>query len=142
MEVLYKKLTGKTAPDNSSQLWLKKQIEWYEQGGDTKDGGVPRSARMHGSGKRSEKEIRQILALDVKKKTAYQSGTKLVREYEGKKHEVLILDGCSHPSHPNGCFIYAGTRYKSLSKIAEEITGTRWNGKVFFGLNLRGGNNG
>ena len=125
MEALYKKLTGKMAPDNSSPLWLKKQIEWYEQGG-----------------KRTEREIRQILALDVKKKTPYQSGTKLVREYEGKKHEVLILDGCSHPSHPNGCFIYAGTRYKSLSKIAEEITGTRWNGKVFFGLNLRGGNNG
>ncbi|MGL5254663.1 MAG: DUF2924 domain-containing protein [Brevinema sp.] len=151
MEALYKKLTGKIAPDNSSPLWLKKQIEWYEQGG-----------------RRSEKEIRQMLALDVKKKTAYpkgrscQSGTKLVREYEGKKHEVLILDGCSHPSHPNGCFIYAGTRYKSLSKIAEEITGTRWNGKVFFRLTesasarpsnltqrtlesrvgLRGGNNG
>jgi hypothetical protein len=31
-------------------------------------------------------------------------------------------------------FVYAGRRYASLSKIASEITGTRWNGPRFFGL--------
>jgi hypothetical protein len=32
-------------------------------------------------------------------------------------------------------FEYEGRKYKSLSAIAAEITGTRWNGFLFFGLN-------
>ncbi|MGL4388136.1 MAG: DUF2924 domain-containing protein [Brevinema sp.] len=31
-----------------------------------------------------------------------------------------------------GIFFYGGIKYKSLSKIAREITGTNWNGKLFF----------
>ena len=52
-------------------------------------------------------------------------GTKLVREFKGEKHEVKVLD--------NG-YEYSGKIYKSLSAIANYITGTRWNGKVFFGV--------
>jgi len=33
-----------------------------------------------------------------------------------------------------GGFEYRGRRYRSLSAIAREITGTRWNGPRFFGL--------
>lgn len=53
------------------------------------------------------------------------SNTKFIREYAGIKHEVTSLD--------NG-FNYKGQIYKSLSAIANEITGTRWNGKRFFGV--------
>lgn len=52
-------------------------------------------------------------------------GTKLIREYKDKKYEVIVLDKS---------FSYNGERYKSLSAIANKITGTRWNGKVFFGV--------
>lgn len=52
-------------------------------------------------------------------------GTRLVRMHRGKKHSVLVK--------ANG-FEYAGQTYKSLSKIANHITGKRWNGWVFFGL--------
>jgi hypothetical protein len=31
-------------------------------------------------------------------------------------------------------FEYESRRYRSLSAIAREITGTRWNGLLFFGL--------
>lgn len=52
-------------------------------------------------------------------------GTRLVRMHEGKKYVVLIkVDG----------FEYQGRSYASLSKIANDITGKRWNGWVFFGL--------
>lgn len=52
-------------------------------------------------------------------------GTRLVRMHEGKKHNVLVkVEG----------FEYKGRTYSSLSKIANEITGKRWNGWVFFGL--------
>ncbi len=52
-------------------------------------------------------------------------GTRLVRMHEGKKHSVVVKsDG----------FEYQGRTYSSLSKIANDITGKRWNGWVFFGL--------
>lgn len=54
-----------------------------------------------------------------------KAGTKLIREYQGKNHEVIVLE--------KG-FQYNKKTYKSLSAIANEITNTRWNGKVFFGL--------
>lgn len=53
------------------------------------------------------------------------AGTKLVREFKGEKYKVRVLD--------NG-YEYNGKIYKSLSAIANYITGTRWNGKVFFGV--------
>ena len=52
-------------------------------------------------------------------------GTKLVRTYKGKKYSVIVKD--------NG-FEYDGQIYSSLTKIANNVTGTHWNGLVFFGL--------
>ena len=52
-------------------------------------------------------------------------GSVLVREHEGKRHEVIAV--------PGG-FLWEGHTYDSLSVIANEITGTRWNGPRFFGL--------
>ena len=52
-------------------------------------------------------------------------GTRLVREWDGAEHVITVLkDG----------FDWQGRRYKSLSSIARDITGTRWNGYRFFGL--------
>jgi hypothetical protein len=56
---------------------------------------------------------------------ALKPGTRLVRTYNNKKHIVLVkIDG----------FEYNGQTYSSLSKVANDITGKRWNGWVFFGL--------
>lgn len=52
-------------------------------------------------------------------------GTKFIREYNGRKHEVIAL--------VKG-FKYKNRIYKSLSAIAYEITNTKWNGKRFFGV--------
>ena len=52
-------------------------------------------------------------------------GTRLVREWEGERHEVTVV--------PGG-FEYQGRRYRSLSAVASAITGTHWNGRRFFGL--------
>ena len=53
------------------------------------------------------------------------TGTRLIREYQGVEHVVTVTaDG----------FEWQGRPYKSLSAIARAITGTRWNGWVFFGL--------
>lgn len=56
-------------------------------------------------------------------------GTRLTRKYRGQQIEVEVLeDG----------FGYQGRKYRSLSAIAREVTGTRWNGLLFFGLTERG----
>jgi hypothetical protein len=56
-------------------------------------------------------------------------GTVLVREYEGTRHIVTVV--------PDG-FLWQGGTYSSLSTIAHEITGTKWNGPRFFGLRVPG----
>ena len=56
------------------------------------------------------------------------AGTRLIREYQGVEHCVTVRDED---------FEYQGRPYKSLSAIARAITGTRWNGLLFFGLKNR-----
>jgi hypothetical protein len=52
-------------------------------------------------------------------------GSELVRTWKGKSYRVIVMaDG----------FAYNGERFASLSEIASEITGTKWNGPRFFGL--------
>jgi hypothetical protein len=59
------------------------------------------------------------------------AGTRLIREFQGVEHCVTVRDED---------FEYQGRPYKSLSAIARAITGTRWNGLIFFGLkNQRAG---
>jgi hypothetical protein len=53
------------------------------------------------------------------------AGTRLIRDWHGVEHSVTVRD--------DG-YEYQGRPYKSLSAIARLITGTRWNGWVFFGL--------
>jgi hypothetical protein len=52
-------------------------------------------------------------------------GTLLQRTYRHRTIEVRVLD--------KG-FEYNGKTYSSLSAIAQHVTGTRWNGFLFFGL--------
>src|SRR5262245_59437126 len=53
------------------------------------------------------------------------AGTRLIREWKGAEHCVTVRDQD---------FEYRGRPYSSLSAIARTITGTRWNGWVFFGI--------
>ena len=56
-------------------------------------------------------------------------GAKLLREWNGKIHEVQALE--------DGRYAYAGKVWRSLSEIAREITGVRWSGPRFFGTRDR-----
>ena len=64
----------------------------------------------------------------VGKQPPIKPGTRLIREWQGRTHEVAVLE--------EG-FRWNEKAYRSLSAIAREITGTRWNGHVFFGLKVR-----
>jgi hypothetical protein len=52
-------------------------------------------------------------------------GTRLLREWQGRTYEVVVLD--------DG-FSWQGIQCNSLSAIARKITGTAWSGPLFFGL--------
>ena len=52
-------------------------------------------------------------------------GTRLVREWNGQRHEVTAVEGG---------FEHNGRKHRSLSAIAKTITGAHWSGPQFFGL--------
>lgn len=56
-------------------------------------------------------------------------GAVLVRAYQGRTVIVTVLD--------KG-FLYEETLYKSLTAVAKAITGSHWNGLLFFGLTGNG----
>jgi Protein of unknown function (DUF2924) len=56
-------------------------------------------------------------------------GAVLTRKYRGRMIEVTVL--------PKG-FEYDGQVYRSLSAIAKAVTGSHWNGHLFFGLKDKG----
>jgi hypothetical protein len=61
--------------------------------------------------------------------TRTKSGTRLIRSWQGKTHTVTVEESG---------YQYEGRRYRSLSEIARQITGTQWSGPLFFGLKSRG----
>ena len=61
----------------------------------------------------------------IRPRPELKPGTRLVREWQGRTYEVLVLD--------DG-FSWQGTHHRSLSAIARKITGMAWSGPLFFGL--------
>lgn len=58
--------------------------------------------------------------------TTLLPGTVLIREFDGIDYLVTVA--------MDGRFEFEGHKYKSLSAIAKQITGTQWSGPAFFGL--------
>jgi hypothetical protein len=57
--------------------------------------------------------------------TRLGAGAILIREWQGVRHEVRVV---------GDSFVHQGATYRSLSEVARTITGSRWNGPLFFGL--------
>ena len=64
-------------------------------------------------------------ATTIRARPELKPGTRLMREWQGRTYDVLVLD--------DG-FCWQNTHYRSLSAIARKITGTAWSGPLFFGL--------
>ena len=117
--------------------YLRKKVAWRVQ--ELAEGGLSERARSRieelnadapaqwrGRGQRRKAASRSVdPARDPR---LPDPGIVLTREYQGVDHEVTVLD--------EG-FEYQGERYRSLSKVAREITDTNWNGFLFFGLQRR-----
>jgi hypothetical protein len=121
----WEKLIGTSAPNNS-RAFLEFRIAYRIQ------------ELTYGGPDRETRRMLDLLADEVEghSKRKYQiidprnpvTGTRLIREWEGIEHTVTVLkDG----------FDWQGRKFKSLSAVAREISGTRWNGYRFFGLRER-----
>ena len=107
-------IIGSEAPPLASAAFLRGNIAWALQ------------AKMAGKSPSAlrEKLIHRLTGKSCNK-VSCKPGTRLIREWQGQTYEVTVLE--------KG-FRWQDRRYNSLSRIAEEITGTRWSGPRFFGL--------
>jgi len=121
----WEKLIGSAAPNNS-RTFLEIRIAYRIQ------------ELTYGGPDRETRRMLDLLADEVegvaRRKNQISDprnpvvGTRLIREWEGVEHTVIVLkDG----------FDWQGRKFKSLSAVARAITGTRWNGYRFFGLRER-----
>ena len=116
-----------TEPPGYNRKFLIKRLAYRIQ--EIAHGGLPREANDRMSRFLEEEGYDDLGRPGAKPKTKMNAtpvaGTVFVREWNGERHEVrAVTDG----------FEYRGKQYKSLSAVARDITGTRWNGPRFFGL--------
>ena len=79
------------------------------------EAGLDAEASLPGRGRRAAARKRELPV----------AGTRLVRMWDDRRYEVTVT--------ATG-FEFEGRPYRSLSAIANAITGGHWNGRVFFGL--------
>ncbi|NRP24568.1 hypothetical protein XMM379_001252 [Aliiroseovarius sp. xm-m-379] len=121
----WEKLLGTSAPNNS-RVFLELRIAYRLQ--ELAYGGPDRETRRMLDLLADEVEGHARRKHQIADPRNPVTGTKLLREWDGVEHTVTVLkDG----------FDWQGRKFKSLSAVAREITGTRWNGYRFFGLRER-----
>jgi hypothetical protein len=137
LQRLHERLFGRAVPSGNSEL-ARRRIAWHVQA--EREGGLPESVRQHALAISKEASLR----IHVRRGSAEplphatvtgivsshdsrlpMPGSLLIKEYRGKTVMVSVLDGG---------FEYDGRRFASLSAIANEITGKKWNGYLFFKL--------
>jgi hypothetical protein len=140
LQRLHRKMFGCDVPSGNSEQ-VRRRIAWRVQA--EREGGLPESARQHAlalareSGTRIRVGITQTRRQDRLQHATVTGlvsdhdprvpmpGSVIVKEYHGKTIFVRVL--------ASG-FEWDGRRFASLSAIAQDITGTKWNGLAFFGL--------
>jgi len=138
LQRLYQRLFESAVPSGNSEL-ARRRIAWHVQA--EREGRVPESARKHALAIAKEASLRIQLRRGRVDSAANKAtvtgmvsghdsrlpmaGSIIVKEHRGKTLVVHVLD--------RG-FEYDGRRFASLSAIASDITGTKWNGFLFFGL--------
>jgi len=129
----YKELYGKDAPGtHKTYLWRKIAYKLQEQ----KHSGLSAKAKetlktlieefdpINNKALRPDKPMVNQ-ETSVKDKRLPIPGTVVTKKYKGTNYQVKVLEKS---------FEYNGNIYRTLSAIAKEITGSHWNGYLFFNL--------
>ena len=120
LQAMYYEYFNIEAPIGLTKSFLIKDILWKLEFGKNSDILQKRIDKLV-----SEYSKNKSININKVKQFGVTAGTKFIREFKGEKHEVIAIE--------NG-FKYKNKTYKSLSAIANVITGAHWNGKKFFGL--------
>jgi hypothetical protein len=132
----YRELFGEESP-SSNRMHLFRRIAWRLQAracGDLSGPARQRSAALADDTDLRTRAPREFWqALREKSHEANQRrdprlppiGNELIRHYQGRPIVVRVVEGG---------FNYDGQLYRSLSAVAYHVTGTRWNGYLFFRL--------
>ena len=121
LRIEWKTLHGSDAPDSLGPNMLQGAIAYYLQEGSR--GGMSKQARLRLKALMTSPRDGTTLVAHT---TLTKPGTKFLREWQNRVHEVQAL--------ADGNYIYDGRTYRSLTVIAREITGTHQSGPKFFGL--------
>ena len=112
---IYTRLNGNQPPFRPGRSFLCGNIAWMMQVIET--GVDPVTVR--------NRLVKMAERHTVSNNIRYMPGTRLVREWHGVTHEVIIEE--------KG-YRWQRQLYRSLTQIASKITGTHWSGPRFFGL--------
>lgn len=81
---------------------------------------------MRLAGEQDGAEADRPKAASALQSDSLRPGARLIREWNGETHQVEVVDSG---------FVWRGKTYRSLTAVAFTITGARWSGPRFFGLN-------
>lgn len=137
----YEDVTGEPARSNNRD-YLVKRVAWRMQC--REEGDLPERARRRALELADDAELRRrptegwasaatpaaraVQGLRVNPRSELRVGTVLTRTYKGRLVEVRVLE--------KG-FEFEGRRFRSLTAVTRELTGSNWNGRHFFGLSGR-----
>ncbi len=116
LRIYYAELEGAPAPKSLKSDLLRAHLAWTVQALQQKHKPVAMRQRL----------LDKAQLPGQSPSLNYSPGTRLIREWQGKTHEITILE--------TG-YRYQGRHYRSLSGVASDITGAHWSGPRFFGLN-------
>ena len=141
LQAVHRQLFGAEHPIANCQH-LRRKIAWHVQA--AKDAGLPESVRQYAIAIARGTELRLRISENASRRQAggplEQTATTVVQTRDSRlpmpgclivkkyKDQTLVVKVL------NQGFEYDGRRFGSLSAIAGEVTGTRWNGFAFFGL--------
>ncbi len=142
LQVVHRLMFGAEHPVANCQH-LRRKIAWHLQA--RVEGGLPESARQQAIAIAREARLRVRISENVSRRSREipldmavttsvveprdarlpMPGSLIVKKYKDRTLVVKVLDSG---------FEFEGRRFTSLSAIAAEVTGARWNGFAFFGL--------
>jgi len=132
----YERVFGKPSKSrNRKQLFAQISRKLQEAAKGSGSGRTVLTAKFQAKGKQQKKnggskqqEKRQTRPIGSRDPRLPKAGTTITKKYKGKTINVRVIE--------KG-FEYNGREFRSLSAIAGHITGSTWNGFLFFGLTER-----
>jgi hypothetical protein len=140
LQLKYRELFGQASRSNHKD-YLYRRVAWRMQA--LAEGGLSERARQYAQEIATDADLRlcapkrlagtppAVLVASASRQRDPRvppPGTVLIKHYKDETLTVTVLEGG---------YQYEERVYKSLSAIARQVTGTQWNGYLFFGLSLR-----